>query len=701
MEELMSTGERKQRIIADIIQDFSLKPRLNNDRGTAILVAASIYDACHYFRLFQNTSFGQYCGVITSYEPNHNAISREPANSDERYKFDTYTQHVLKGKQTTKQYEDEAKRRFIEEPANCNLLIVVSKLLTGFDAPSCTYIYLDNEVRDHTLFQAICRTNRLDGDDKPYGHIIDYKELIEQVQNSVAVYNSDELDTDEHGDDGNVVLKDWRTEGKKKLDEAREVLRYLCELVAQPRELEQYLQYFCGDANDPNALNTTEPLRISFYKATATFLRAYAEIAGNLAEAGYSAPEISSLEKETQFYADTWAAIKKYSGEELDIKPYEADMRHLLNTYIQADPAAELGSLSQLPLTEMIIETGIHDAIARKLNAKGQLSRRAVAEGIINNVRKTIIRDQLTDPKFYEEMSKLFADLIKRQRDDAEGYEQFLKDTEALVMRLAKKQPTANIPAVLHGKAEAIVLFNNLNSIATTTFHCPADDEEKARLALELDQAMRERAPAGWKGDDTREKQVLVVSPANAERTALNTAIRTALQERGQVPETGLTHPVLINRSVTGAERGWARSYAINDVVRYRTGSKKFDIVPGSYARVTAVDPERNQLTVRTDSGATHTYSPTKLHGVEVYREETREFAVGDRIQFRAPLKAQQIPNGALGTIAALDQDSGQVSIALDAGPSFSTAFADCGTSSMAMPRRVIVVRAPRLIGCW
>src|SRR6185503_15888746 len=260
MEELMSSKERKDRIINNIIEDFALKPRLNNDRGTAILVSDKIYDACHYFRLFQNTSFGQYCGIVTSYEPNHNAISREPANSDERYKFDTYTQHVLKNKQTTKQYEDEMKRRFIEEPANCKLLIVVSKLLTGFDAPSCTYIYLDDKLQDHTLFQAICRTNRLDGDDKDYGHIVDYKELFEKVRESIAVYNSDELDVDESGDDGNVMLKDWRTEGKKKLEEAREALRYLCEPVPQPREMEQYLLYFCGDARNPNALNTTEPL---------------------------------------------------------------------------------------------------------------------------------------------------------------------------------------------------------------------------------------------------------------------------------------------------------------------------------------------------------------------------------------------------------------------------------------------------------
>ncbi|MCX7417998.1 MAG: type I restriction endonuclease subunit R [Planctomycetia bacterium] len=508
MEELMSAGERKQRIIASIIEDFGLKPRLNNDRGTAILVAASIYDACHYYRLLQNTSFGRYCGIITSFEPNHNAISREPKDSDERYKFDTYTQHFLKDGQTTKDYEDKTKQLFINEPANLKLLIVVSKLLTGFDAPSCTYIYLDNELHDHNLFQAICRTNRLDGDDKDYGHIVDFKELFEDVQNSIAVYSSDELDIDAGGGDGNVVVKDWLVEGKAQLDAAREALRYLCEPVAQPREMEQYLQYFCGNAENPNALTETEPLRISFYKATAIFLRAFGAIAQDLAEAGYSDAEIATLTKETEFYSDTRAAIKKHSGEELDIKPYEADMRHLINTYIQADPAADLGNLSSLSLTDLIIETGIHDAIARKLNAKGKLSKNAIAEGIINNVRKTIIRDQLTDPKFYDEMSKLLNDLIKQSRNDTAAYEAFLLQAEALVKRMAQKN-TGGHPHVLNGYPESIVLFNNLASIPATTFQCPTDEDEKAKLALEIDLAMRERAPAGWKGDDTREKQVL------------------------------------------------------------------------------------------------------------------------------------------------------------------------------------------------
>jgi len=510
MEQLMSAAERKQRVIADIIEDFSLKPRLNNDRGTAILVAPSIYDACHYFRLFQNTSFGSYCGIVTSYEPNHNAISREPANSDERYKFDTYTKHVLRPSQTTKQYEDELKRRFIEEPANMKLLIVVSKLLTGFDAPSCTYIYLDNELRDHNLFQAICRTNRLDGEDKDYGHIVDFKELFGDVQQAIAVYSSDELDIDEgSGGENNVHLKNWLEEGKKRLDEAREALRYLCEPVPLPREVEQFLHYFCGDAANPDALSETEPLRVSFYKAVAVFVRAFAAIAQDLAEAGYSDADAAALQKEAEVYGEIRSAIKKHSGEELDIKPYEADMRHLLNTYVQADPAADLGELYQIPLTELIIETGIHDAIARKLNEKGKLTKNAIAEGIINNVRKTIIRDQLTDPRFYDQMSKLLDDLIKQSRADAAEYEEFLRKAEELVKRLASKQPDAGIPSALHGKREATVVFNNLASISASTFQCPATDDDKVALALRIDLAVRERAPAGWKGDQAREAQVL------------------------------------------------------------------------------------------------------------------------------------------------------------------------------------------------
>lgn len=517
MEKLMSAGERKQRIIASIIEDFSLRNRLNNNRGTAILVAASIYDACHYYRLFQNTNFGQYCGIVTSYEPNHNAISREPAGSNERYKFDTYTQYVLNADQTTTAYETEIKRRFKEEPANCKLLIVVSKLLTGFDAPSCSYIYLDNELRDHNLFQAICRTNRLDGDDKDFGYIVDFKELFGDVQEVIAVYTSDELDTeDSSASENNVELKDWLVEGKKRLDDAREALKYLCEPVAKPKELEQFIAYFCGDANNPESLTDTEPLRISFYKSVVTFVRAFSAISNFLTEAGYSDADIIAINNEVENYSEIRSSIKKYSGEELDIKPFEADMRHMMNTYIKADPADPLGDVDKYSLVEMIIQTGINDAIAKKLNEKGRLSHNSVAEGIINNVRQTIIRDQLTDPRFYKEMSKLLDDLIEQKREDTKEYEDFLKQAEELIRKMAKGQNTSNVPHKLQGKTEATIIYNNLPDILSQASNTLIAADPQAEygdklihLALEIDRAMCEMAPAGWRGDDTREKQVL------------------------------------------------------------------------------------------------------------------------------------------------------------------------------------------------
>jgi type I restriction enzyme R subunit len=517
MEKLMSAGERKQRIIASIIDDFSLKNRLNNNRGTAILVASSIYDACHYYRLFKNTIFGPYCGIVTSYEPNHNAISREPSNSDERYKFDTYTKYVLSTDQTTTAYETEIKRRFKEEPANCKLLIVVSKLLTGFDAPSCSYIYLDNELRDHNLFQAICRTNRLDGDDKDFGYIVDFKELFGDVQEAISVYTSEELDTEESSaGENNVDLKDWLVEGKKRLNDSREALKYLCEPVANPKEVEQFIAYFCGDANKPESLSETEPLRISFYKSVVTFVRAFSAVSNYLTDAGFTDAEITAINYEVENYSEIRSSIKKYSGEELDIKPFEADMRHLMNTYIKAEPADPLGDIDKYSLVEMIIQTGINDAIAKKLNEKGKLSRNSVAEGIINNVRQTIIRDQLTDPRFYKEMSKLLDDLIQQKREDSKEYEKFLKLAEELVLKMSKGQNTGSVPSKLQGKNEAIIIYNNLPDIlsnASVPFIVAEPGVEYGdklvHLSLEIDRAMRELAPAGWRGDDTREKQVL------------------------------------------------------------------------------------------------------------------------------------------------------------------------------------------------
>jgi type I restriction enzyme R subunit len=271
-----------------------------------------------------------------------------------------------------------------------------------------------------------------------------------------------------------------------------------------------------GPADDPNALDDTEAMRIAFYKQVATYVRAFAAIAQDLEEAGYSVAEIAELNQEVAFFSEVRAAIKRHSGEELDIKPFEADMRHLINTYIQADPADPLGAVDNYSLVELIVETGMHDAIARKLNEKGKLSKNAIAEGIINNVRKTIIREQLTDPRFYQQISTLLDDLIRQWRDETVSYEAFLQKAEALVKKMAKGHGSESVPAELVDRRGALVIYNNLPDIlaASRPAHevresAPDEDQRRLTMTLAIDRAMREQAPAGWKGDAARESQVL------------------------------------------------------------------------------------------------------------------------------------------------------------------------------------------------
>jgi type I restriction enzyme, R subunit len=177
MKNVLSSRSRMDRAVNDIIFDFSVKPRLSSERGNAILVASSIYEACKYFTLFQKTLFKGKCAVVTSYNPQTKDVTQEEVGanteSDKQFIFNTYTE-LLKdveaqpGMTKTEAYEERAKSLFTKEPANMKLLVVVDKLLTGFDAPPCTYLYIDKSMQDHGLFQAICRTNRLDGEDKDF-----------------------------------------------------------------------------------------------------------------------------------------------------------------------------------------------------------------------------------------------------------------------------------------------------------------------------------------------------------------------------------------------------------------------------------------------------------------------------------------------------------------------------------------------------
>lgn len=501
MQNVLSSRSRMDRVVQDIIFDFSTKPRLNNQRGNAMLVASSIYEACKYFELFQKTVFKGQCAVVTSYNPQAQDITLEETGAntetDKQFIYNTYTALLkdvaaLPGKSKTETHEDHAKKLFKEQPANMRLLVVVDKLLTGFDAPGCTYLYIDKRMQDHGLFQAICRTNRLDGDDKDFGYIVDYKDLFKKVENAIAVYISE---LDRSADAGtiapDVLLQDRLKKGRERLDNALEAVALLCEPVQPPKGELEHIHYFCGNTEIAEDLKARETQRAAFYKAMVALVRAYANISDDLSRAGYSDADIEQIKQRIDRYLKLRETIRNAAGEKLDLKAYEADMRHLIDTYIEASEPRKISPFDDMPLLELIVKTGIANAINSLPDGlKG--NKEAVAETIENNVRSKILKENLNDPAYYARMSALLDEIIAARKAKAIEYEEYLRQIAELAKRVEAGQ-AEDTPKALDTPGKR-ALFNNL--------------QQDEALAIRIDEAVKHIRPDGWRGVTPKENVI-------------------------------------------------------------------------------------------------------------------------------------------------------------------------------------------------
>ena len=500
MQKVLSSRSRMDRVVADIVFDFGVKPRLVSERGNAMLVASSIYEACRYFELFEKTAFKGRCAVVTSYNPNAQDVTKEDTGAntetEKQFIYNLYT-GLLKdiaqeaGKTRTETYEDKAKEKFIKQPANMQLLIVVDKLLTGFDAPSCTYLYIDKSMQDHGLFQAICRTNRLDGDDKTFGYIVDYKDLFKKVQGAISVYTK-ELDDTDGGPTPEIVMHDRLTKGRERLEAARETMALLCEPVQPPKGELEYIHYFCGNTESEGDLTAHEPQRVALYKAVAALVRAYAAIANDLANAGYAPDEAKAIEREVNRAFELRASIRLASGETLDLKAFEADMRHLIDTYIKAEDARKISAFGEVGLLDIIVKSGVADAV-NELPEAVRKDKAAVAETIANNVRSKIIKEHLHDPAFYDRMSVLLREVLADLRAKRIDYEEFLRRIGEVAIQVQAGK-ASNTPLRLNTPGRR-ALFSNL-----------AENEE---LALTVDAAVKQVSPDGWRGNLAKERTIM------------------------------------------------------------------------------------------------------------------------------------------------------------------------------------------------
>lgn len=433
LQKVYSSKERMMRIVGDILKDMLLQPALSEGYGNAMLVTDSIYSALTYWHLFAEQDFGDHCAVVCSYD--------DRVELDEGYTGEQKTEAELKslyfhqmiGDRPYEQFEEEVKQRFIHQPADMKLLIVVDKLLTGFDAPAATYLYLDKDLRDHNLFQAICRVNRVNGDQKEFGYIVDYKQLFPKIEGAIEDYTNGAFEEYE-SKDVEGLLKDRIKEAREELEAALLAVRRLIEPVEKPREIDDFFDYFCVHHTTPVEDHEAECIRNAtrrepFYQAVMRLSRRYSMIAMQMDEAGYSNSEITDIAHEVHQYDELRHAIMKCSGDYVDLKMYDAQMRALLDRYIVAPRCEKLESLEDFSFLDIInIDPTTNDVLGVDSDAEKELGgERGVSEVMTSNVRRVINRKRDSNPAEYKKFSERLNRLLEDLRQKKIEYRDFLR----------------------------------------------------------------------------------------------------------------------------------------------------------------------------------------------------------------------------------------------------------------------------------
>jgi len=389
-------------------------------------------------------------------------------------------------------YEAEALRKFRKEPAQMKLLIVVSRLLTGFDAPTATYIYIDKQMRDHGLFQAICRVNRLDGEDKDYGYVVDYKDLFKNIETAVEDYTSGAFDAFDAADVEGLISSRAEKAGED-LITARDAWFGLLDPVEQPKGDDQVLAYFSSPGGWETDSQAEEKARRrqALYKLAGAYARAFASVADDPAASGVNDLQLAQYRNEVERAISLRDAVRLHSGDAVDMKQFEPAMRHLIDTYIKADESEVISHLDDISLIDLVASKGA--AVDADLPSSLKNKRENVAEAIENNVRRLIIDETPVNPKFYERMSELLSDLVKKRKDDAIAYAEYLEKIAELV-RAVKAGHGGEYPSTMTTPGRK-ALYENLGQDEATT--------------MAVDEAIRSTAQTGWRGNRMKERMLM------------------------------------------------------------------------------------------------------------------------------------------------------------------------------------------------
>ena len=499
MQNIFSSRQRIDAVVGDICLDMDTTPLLVNRRGNAILVADSIYQACRYWDAFQKTALKGHCAVITSFEAKADDINMASSGeneSEDEYKYRIYKE-MTDGHKSVSAFEAYAKKEFIDHPKNMRLLIVVDKLLTGFDAPSACVLYIDKHMENHNLFQAICRVNRVDGDDKEYGYIVDYQNLFECISGAIGDYTSDGAALSGYDkEDIEGYIKEKNKACRKDLEEAKEQVEALLALV-HPQTREGFFRYFVYDDNAPEEemdkqLDDNAEKRSKLYKYVRRYLNCYANLANSLEDMGYSEAERKEYAECAKKYDALKREIELRSNDHIDMRRYEPDMRQVLDLYVKAEDSEVIAKLDDTSFLDIVAaqnEEQLNDLPDELKDEYG----RASAETVEANLREVIRKDSPFNPAYYGKLSIILQELIDKRKKEMLDYEEYMKELIELVKKARGKSANSYPESIKTPGMRA--LYDNLG--------------QNEYLAIRAHEIIKENAIVGFRESLMKRKKII------------------------------------------------------------------------------------------------------------------------------------------------------------------------------------------------
>ena len=469
---LTSTDARIKRIALDISEHFV--EGYKNNGFKAMLATNYKRDAIRYLECFEK--FGDLtCAVVISPPDMRESFEDVDEGTDDL--VIAYWDKMMKQYGDADHYEEAMKNKFCD--GEIDILIVCSKLLTGFDAPICQVLYIDKELKEHGLLQAIARTNRL-YEGKDYGLIVDYRGLIEKLDTAMDMYSGAGLENFDSGDLKGVVVDVMTAIG-----DLRNTYSQLIDLFASVKDKD--------DSEEVEVFLADEKIREDFYNRLCAFGRALNLVLN--AEQAYGAlpkGERKKYQDAFVFFAKVRRSVKIRYCDAIDNSEYEPLMQNLLDTHLS------VAGLKQITNPIDILNK---DDFEKELEELGSL--RSKADAITSRMTKSISEKRNENPAFYDSFSKRIKEALELYKEKVISEAEYLAKMRTIMEDYHAGKSTVSYPERIKTNVHAQAFFGVLNAIFDEENNELITPDFVAEVSEEITKIIAAHSQVDWTNNKT------------------------------------------------------------------------------------------------------------------------------------------------------------------------------------------------------